>query len=261
MQRRTLLAVPALLAALALGGMPAAARSAPPAVAAAASLRYALDDAASAFRRQTGKAVRISYGASGGLVQQIESGAPFELFLSADEAHVFRLADRGLTVDRGRVYAVGRLALAAPAGSRLALDPGLKGLGRALDSGEVKRLAIANPETAPYGARAREALTATGLWEKARPKLVTGENIGQAFQFVATGGADAGFVSLSLVKSPGFRGRHVVVAAGLHQPLVQRMVLLKKAGPDARAFHDWLLTGAGQAVLARHGYAPPPAKG
>lgn len=252
MQRR------ALFAALLLLVTPVAARAAPPAVAAAASLRYALDEAATAFHRQTGKSVRISYGASGSLVQQIESGAPFELFLSADEAHVFRLADKRLTPDRGRIYAVGRLTLATPAGSRLVLDPRLAGLGKGLAAGDVRRLAIANPETAPYGARAREALTTAGLWGKAKPKLVTGENIGQAFQFVATGGADAGLVSLSLVKSPGFTGRYVVVDSALHQPLVQRMVLLEKAGPEARAFHDWLLTRPGQAVLARHGYAPPP---
>lgn len=246
-----------LLALWLLMAAPLAAQPAPPAIAAAASLRYALDEAATAFHAQTGKRIRLSYGASGSLVQQIESGAPFELFLSADEAHVFRLADRGFAPDRGRVYAVGRLALAAPAGSRLVLDSRLAGLGKGLASGAVRRLAIANPDIAPYGARAREALRATGLWDMAQPKLVTGENIGQAFQFVATGGADAGFVSLSLAKSPGFTGRFTLVDPSLHQPIVQRMLLLNKSGPDARAFHDWLLTSRGQSVLARHGYQPP----
>lgn len=250
MNRRSLIA-----AALLLLAAPAAAEAPP--IAAAASLRYALDEAAVAFRKESGQSVRISYGASGTLVQQIESGAPFELFLSADEEHVFRLADKGFAPDRGRVYAVGRLALATPRGSPLALDSELKGLGKALAAGQVRRLAIANPVTAPYGARAREALVATGLWEKAEPRLVTGENVGQAFQFVATGGADAGFVSLSLVKSPAFSGRYVLVSEKLHQPLTQRMLLLKAAGPQARAFHDWLLSPNGQALLARHGYAPP----
>lgn len=249
-----------VLFALCLALAAPAIAAAPPLVAAAASLRYALDEAAGAFHKQTGKQVRISYAASGNLVQQIENGAPFQLFLSADEEHVFRLADRGLTTDRGRAYAVGRLVLATPATSRLAPDPRLRGLGQALAAGRIKRLAIANPEIAPYGARAREALVATDLWDLAKPRLVQGESIGQAFQFVATGGADAGLVSLSLAKSPGFTGRYAIVDASLHQPLIQRMVLLKGAGADARAFHDWLLSRQGQALLARHGYTAPPAR-
>lgn len=264
MHRRDLLSRALIaLAAGALSPWPAAARAAPaaPAVAAASSLRYALDEAAAAFARQTGRQVRISYAASGSLVQQIEAGAPFQLFLSADDAHVFRLADRGRTLarSRGTVYAVGRLALAVPPGSPIATDPALSGFGEALRGGRIRRLAIANPETAPYGTRAREALTATDSWQLAQPRLVIGENVGQAFQFVATGGADAGFVSQSLVLSPGFKGRYALVDQRLHQPLTQRMVLLNGAGADARAFHNWLLSPRGQSVLARHGYAGPPA--
>lgn len=190
-------------------------------------------------------------------MQQIEAGAPFQLFLSADEEHVFRLADRGFSADRGQVYAVGRLALATPKGSAIRLDPELKGLGEALATGKVRRLSIANTVTAPYGTRAKEALAATGLWAQAEHRLVTGENVGQAFQFVATGAAEAGFVSLSLAKSPGFTGQYVVVSNRLHQPLTQRLLLLNKAGPTARAFRDWLLSPRGQALLARHGYLPP----
>ncbi|PZU51058.1 MAG: molybdate ABC transporter substrate-binding protein [Sphingomonas sp.] len=226
-------------------------------VAAAASLRYALDDAAAAFTRATGEQVRISYAASGNLVQQIEAGAPYQLFLSADEAHVFRLAEKRLAPGRGTVYAVGRLVYITPPGSVLKPDPALASLKAGLTSGQVRRLAIANPETAPYGARTVEALKAAGLWKQAEPRLVTGENIAQAFQFVASGAADAGFTSLSLVKSPGFKGRYALVPAQMHQPLTQRMVLLTNATPPARRFHDWLLSPAGQKILARHGYLPP----
>ena len=190
-------------------------------------------------------------------MQQIEAGAPFQLFLSADEAHVFRLAEGKFAPDRGQVYAVGRLALATPKGSTIRLDPNLKGLGEAFASGKVRRLAIANPATAPYGTRAKEALQASGLWAQAEPRLVTGENVGQAFQFVSTGAADAGFVSLSLTKSPGFTGQYVVVNEALHQPLTQRLLLLNTAGPTARAFRGWLLSPKGRALLARHGYLPP----
>jgi molybdate transport system substrate-binding protein len=251
MLRRTLLAL-FLLAAL-----PATAQDVPT-VAAAASLRYALDEAGAAFTRETRKQVRITYAASGSLVQQIEAGAPYQLFLSADEAHVFRLAEKRLAPDRGQVYAVGRLALVAPEGSPLKVDPQLKGLRRGLADGSVRRLAIANPDIAPYGARSREALQHAGLWEAAQPRLVFGENVGQAFQFATSGGAEGGFVSLSLVKSPAFRGTSATIPASWHQPLVQRMALLNGAGPTARAFHRWLLGPGGQAVLARHGYAPPP---
>ncbi|WP_199556053.1 molybdate ABC transporter substrate-binding protein [Sandaracinobacteroides hominis] len=251
MLRRIFLALLLLVAAPAIA-------QAPPAVAAAASLRYTLDEAAAAFARDTGKSVRITYAASGNLVQQIQNGAPYQLFLSADEAHVFKLAEQKLAVDRGTAYAVGRLALVAPPGSRLVVDPKLKGLTRALTDGSLKKLAIANPETAPYGTRTREVLQRLELWKLAQPRLVVGENIGQAFQFATTGGADGGFVSLSLVLSPGFKGRYAVVNDSWHQPLVQRMVLLKGAGADARAFHDWLLGPKGQAVLSRYGYSPPP---
>lgn len=248
-----LFALMALLAA-----HPAAAAQAP-AIAAAASLRYALDEAAAAFTRKTGRKLRLAYASSGNLVQQIEAGAPYQLFLSADETHVLRLAGKGLTPDTGRVYAVGRLAIITPAQGPVTADPALAGLRRALATGTVRKIAIANPDIAPYGTRAREALTTAGLWAAARPHLVQGDNVGQALQFVQTGGADAGLVSLSLALSPAFRGRHAVLPAQWHKPLSQRMVLMNRAGPDARAFHDWLLTPAGQAVLARHGYTAPPA--
>jgi molybdate transport system substrate-binding protein len=251
MHRRLFLALALALTA------PATAQDVP-SVAAAASLRYALDEAAAAFTRETRQSVRISYAASGSLVQQIEAGAPYQLFLSADEAHVFRLADKGLAENRGTIYAVGRLALIAPPGSSLGLDPKLKGLAKGLSDGSVTRLAIANPETAPYGAAARDALAATGLWPRASAVLVTGENVGQAFQFVTSGNAQAGLVSLSLVKSDGFTGRSALVDSSLHKPLVQRMALLKGAGPTARRFHDWLLSPKGQKLLARYGYGPPP---
>jgi molybdate transport system substrate-binding protein len=234
-------------------------RAEAPAIAAAASLRYALDEAIAAFAKATGASVRPVYGASGNLVQQIRNGAPFELFLSADEAHVLALAKDGLTPDQGRAYAVGRLVLIAAPTSKLAVDPKLAGLRKGLKDGSVAKIAIANPEVAPYGMRSREALEKAGLWAAVKPKLVFGENIGQTFQFATTGGADGGFVSLSLVKAPDFKGRWALIAEDWHQPLVQRMVLLKGAGPEAKRFHDWLLSPAGQAVLKRHGYAPPPA--
>ncbi len=248
------------LALLAVAALPVAASAAPVSVAAAASLRTALDEAAKAFQAETGIAVQPIYGASGSLVQQIKAGAPFQLFLSADEEHVFRLADAGLTRDRGQVYGVGRLALVAAKGSSLAVDPELEGLRKALQEGRVKRFAIANPETAPYGKRAMEALTHAGLNKLAKPRLVYGENIGQALQFATTGGADGGLVSLSLVLNPASGVRYALVPDDWHQPLTQRIVLLKTAGADATRFHGWMLGPKGQALLARYGYTQAPTR-
>ena len=231
------------------------ARAEVPTVAAAASLRYALDEAAEAFAKAGGIRPRISYAASGNLVQQIRQGAPYGLFLSADEGHVAVLEQAGLTEGGGVIYAVGRLALAVPPGSKL--EPTMAALKAGLADGRVRKLAIANPVTAPYGARAVEAMKAAGVWQAAQPRLVTGENIGQAFQFVSAGGADAGFVSFSLALSSGFRGRYQLVPADLHAPLTQEMVLLKGAGPETRRFRDWLLGPAGAAILKRHGYQRP----
>ncbi len=257
MRRRT--AIFLLLNGLLAGPLQAASTEPPPAIAAAASLRYALDEAAAAFTRETGRPLRLTYGASGNLVQQIRNGAPYQLFLSADEAHVQKLALEGRIEGEGTAYAVGRLAIIASADSPLTVDPHLKGLSRALQNGSLKKLAIANPETAPYGARSREALMHIGLWDLAKPRIVTAENIGQAFQFAATGGADGGFVSLSLVKSPGFSGRYALIPESWHKPIVQKMALVKGAGPTARAFQRWLLGPRGQEILTRYGYSPVPA--
>ena len=230
-----------------------------PAIAVAENVKFAIEAIAAAFERETGHALRISTGSSGKFAQQILQGAPFELFLSADEENVFRLADAGLTRDRGTIYAAGRLAIFAPHGSPVAPDETLAGLKAALAAGKVKRFAIANPEVAPYGQRAVEALTHAGLWAAVKPRLVIGENVAQAAQFASSGSTEGGIVALSLVLAPELarRGRHALIPAAWHKPLGQRMVLMKKAGAVAAAFHRYLQTPAAQAVFERHGYTVP----
>lgn len=227
-----------------------------PLVAAAASLQGALRDAAAAFGAETGSAPRLVFGASGSLVRQIEQGAPFELFLSADEAFVRRLAARGHARDEGVVYGTGRIVLFAPHGSRLDPARGLDSLGEALAAGRIARFAIANPETAPYGLAAQQALTAAGLWEAIRPRLVIGESIAQAAQFATAGGSEGGIIALSLAVSPALRarGRHALLPEGLHAPLRQRMVLTRRAGPAAERFMAWLQTPPARRILAAHGF-------
>jgi molybdate transport system substrate-binding protein len=248
----------AFAAALAVAARGAAAEPAP-AVAVAENVKFAVDELAASFQRATGRALRISTGSSGKFAQQIMQGAPFELFLSADEAMVFRLADAGLTRDRGIVYAAGRLVIFAPHGSPIVPDESLAGLRAALAAGKVKRFAIANPEVAPYGQRAVEALTHAGLWDAIRPRLVMGENVAQAAQFASSGSTEGGIVALSLALVPELarRGRAARIPAAWHKPLNQRMVLLKKAGPAAEAFYRHLQTPAARAVFERHGYTVP----
>lgn len=254
---RPLAAVLALLvSALAMGS---ASRASEPLVAAASDLQFALAKLVDAFQADTGRSVRVVTGSSGNFARQIRQGAPFELFLSADEAYVLDLARDGHLRDEGVLYAIGRLALLVPDGSPISLDDGPEGLATALAEGRVRRFAIANPEHAPYGARAEEWLRHHGLWETIRPRLVFGENVSQAAQFALSGSAEGGIVAWSLLHSPvlSSRGRHRLLDEAGHAPLRQRMALTRRAGPAAERFYRWLQSPAAREVLARHGFALP----
>lgn len=231
----------------------------PPVVAAAASLNGALPEIAARFARERGTSVELVFGASGALTRQIQDGAPFELFLSADEEFPDRLTALGLTRDRGAVFTVGRLALYASADSPLAIDAGLDGLARFLESGRNGRFAIANPDVAPYGRAAEAVLRRRGLWDAVRPRLVLGDTVAQAAQFASTGNAIGGLVAYSLIVAPGFApgGRHAVIPAGDYPPLRQRMVLTRRAGPVATAFYAYVLGDPAQATLERYGFSRP----
>lgn len=247
-----------LLAASAAGVVGAGAT--PPArqqvrVAAASDLKFALAELAGQYRRHSGQGVELNLGSSGQFAQQIRQGLPVDLYMSADEEFVLQLAAAGLTQGRGAMYALGRIAALVPASSTVSLDAGLKGLREAWP--HVKHLAIANPQHAPYGRAARQALERLGLWEMAREKLVLGENIAQATQFVTSGAAQAGITALSLALAPevGRLARHLVLPANLHEPLRQRMVLLKAARPGAEEFYNFLQGSAARQVFERFGFA------
>ena len=230
-----------------------------PAVAAAANLNFALTEIADRFARDRGTRVELVFGASGTLARQILDGAPFELFLAADEEFPNHLAKAGLTRDAGAVYALGRLALFAPTGSPLVVDERLEGLASLVKKGGVTRFAIANPEVAPYGRAAEAVLRKRGLWDALRPRLVLGDTIAQAAQFATTGNAVGGLIAYSLVLAPGFAGRgtYAVVSEADHEPLRQRMVLLKQARPAVVQFYDYLQSDAARATLRKHGYGVP----
>ncbi len=230
-----------------------------PTIAAASDLKFALDDIAKEFQASTGKPVRITYGSSGNFFQQIAQDAPFEMFLSADEGFVFKLADQGLTADRGALYATGRIVMFVPTGSPVTADERLVDLTRAVREGRVSKFAIANPEHAPYGRAAMQALQKIGLWSAIEPKLVLGENVSQAAQFATSGSTQGGIFAYSLALAPVFadKGKFVLIPEDLHEPLRQRMVLTKKATPVAREFYQYLQQPAARVVFRRYGFVLP----
>lgn len=238
---------------------PAVSAQKPPTVAAAANLNVVLPEIATQFERDRGARVEIVFGASGVLTRQIRDGAPFDLFLSADEALPQQLAAAGLTRDAGVVYAIGRLAIFAPHDSPLEVDASLDGLARLLKGGTAFRFAIANPDVAPYGQAAIAVLRKRALWDLVQPHIVLGDTIAQAAQFASSGNAAGGLIAYSIALSPEFatRGRHAVIADGDYPPLMQRMVLLKKAGPIAEQFYAYLQSPPARATLQKHGFALP----
>lgn len=218
-------------------------------VAVAANFSDAAKEIGALFEAESGYRPLFSFGATGQLYTQIAQGAPFDVFLAADQARPERAVSEGFAVADSRfTYARGRLALFSQDEERITSEAVLR-------DGTFAKLAIANPLTAPYGAAAVEALQALGLREALQSKLVQGNNASQAFQFVATGNAEVGFVALSqLAVHEG--GSHWVVPSALHEPIAQDAVLLT-AGKDketARAFLDFLKSDAARAVLARYGY-------
>jgi len=229
-------------------------------VAAAADLKFALDAAVPDFRKSRPDVdVKVTYGSSGSFFAQIESGAPFDLFLSADVDYPEKLAARGLTVPGSEfLYATGRIVVWVRKESPL--DVAGQGLS-ALTGPSVKKVAIANPRHAPYGRAAEAALKSLGAWDAVREKLVFGENVAQAAQFVESGAADAGIVALSLALAPemAVKGRWAEIPPSAHPPLRQGGVILKSsASPDAaKVFRDYLVGPAGRAVLTRYGFALP----
>ena len=286
-----------LIAVLVTGLLPrtgggADARDDVPVVAAASDLQFAVAEIAEAFAAQSwrtgagagrsegesaaassearetaggggggegGMAVRLVMGSTGQFARQIRQGAPFELFMAADEQYVLDLHRDGFTRDAGDLYALGRIAMIVPSDAALGADGTLESLRRALAEGRIRRFAIANPDHAPYGQRAREALRHAGLWESIQPHLVLGENVSQAAQFALSGNAEGGLVAYSLALAPKLSARsaYELIPADWHAPLRQRMVLLRGAGPVAKAFYAYLQSPSARKILVRHGFVLP----
>jgi molybdate transport system substrate-binding protein len=227
-------------------------------IAAASDLIFAMSDIAATFEKATGCTVRVSTGSSGNFLSQIENDAPFDVFFSADIEYPKMLESEGLAAPGSTyLYAVGKIVLWVRNESRLDISKGLAAL---RDPG-IRKVAIANPQHAPYGRAAEEALHKAGVYEEVKNRLVLGENISQAAQFVESGNADAGILALSLAVSPGLKekGRFSSVPENLYDPIEQGVVVIRASrNPQgARAFLDYIKSPATSMLLERYGFVLP----
>jgi molybdate transport system substrate-binding protein len=250
LRRRALLLVVVMTVSLA-----SAARAQEIRVAAAADLKFAMQDVAAQFEKQSGAKVDVTYGSSGNFFSQLQNGAPFDLFFSADIDYPKKLEAAGLA-EPGTLYeyAIGRIAIWTPADATV--DVASLGWKALLDP-SVQKIAIANPEHAPYGRAAVAALQKADIYEQVKPKLVYGENISQAAQFVQSGNAQAGIVAMSLAVSPGMKdGKRWEIPADMHPPIEQAAIILKSVAnkEGARAFLEFVKSSAGRATLAKYGF-------
>ena len=220
-------------------------------VAVASNFQVPAAEIAARFEAKSGAGISLVPGATGRLYAQIVHGAPFAVFLAADKKRPRLLEERGAAIAGSRfTYAIGRLVLWSPAAGFV--DP----QGKLLATGRFRHLALASPSLAPYGRAAAQALRRLGLWERLEAKMVFGENIGQAFQFVASGNAELGFVAASRLIAAHAAGSSWPVPEALHDPIEQQAVLLQDSAA-ARAFLAFLKKPAATAIIRRYGYAVP----
>src|SRR3977135_1576363 len=227
-------------------------------IAAAADLKFAMGELAANFEKQTGNSVNVTYGSSGCVFSKIHNGSPFDLFFSADVEYAKKLEAGGLA-EPGTLYnyAVGRIVIWMPQGVKVDLNA--QGMNALLDAA-IQKIAIANPTHAPFGRAAVGAMKKSGIYEKVEPKLVYGENVSQAAQFVQSGNAQAGIIALSLAISPPMKdGRSWQVPAEMHPAIEQAAIVLKSAKNKdaARAFLEFVKSKEGRATLEKFGFVIP----
>ena len=211
----------------------------------------------SAFIASGKPEMRIVYGSSGNFASQIMNGAPFNLLISADEYYPLELFKNGKTIDAGKVYAIGSLAILTKNSSGIKLSSDKAELARVI--AKANKIAIAKPELAPYGRAAVEYLKAIKLWDLAKDKLVYADNVGMATMYVSTGGADLGFTALSLAKSPEIAKdtSYVELDRALYEPIKQRMVLIKGASLEANDLYQFMQSPKAKQILTQYGYGLP----
>lgn len=219
----------------------------------AANMKDAFTDIQNQFQKENKGELKVIYGSSGNFASQIMNGAPFHLFISADEQYPLELFKKGKTINEGTVYAIGKLALITNKGKGIALDGSKGKIADAIK--KANKIALAKPELAPYGQASVEYLKANNLWELANSKIVYADNIAMAAMFVTTGSADIGFTALSITKSPALaRQISSVELNDGYQPIKQRMVLIKNATPDAVRLYEFMQAPKAKEILRAHGY-------
>lgn len=222
-------------------------------VAAASDLQFAFTEIGQQFEAETGQKVTFTYGSTGNLTTQIENGAPFDILAAANVSFVESLTEQGLTIpDTQQLYAQGRIVLVVNRESGVEATS----LEDLLDPA-ITRIAIANPEHAPYGQAAREALQSAGVWAEIEEKVVLGENVSQTLQFVQTGDAPVGIVALSIANVPEVTG--TLLPAELHEPINQALAVIRSTTNEAgaRAFIDFVNSPAGRDIMKRYGFLLP----
>jgi molybdate transport system substrate-binding protein len=230
-------------------------------VAAAADLQSVMAEIARVFEAQTGATVDVAYGSSGNFYAQIQNGAPLDVFFSADNEYPLRLEESGFAEPHSSViYGIGKIVLWMPANAKCNPE---RDQWQCLQDPSLRKIAIANPALAPYGRAALAALQKAGIYDAVKAKLVLGENISQAAQFVQSGNAEAGIIAYSLALSPALQsGRRWVIPAELYPPIEQTVVVLKSAKEKraAQEFVKFATQGAGREILAKYGFEPLPAR-
>ena len=225
-------------------------------VAAAADLKFAMGEIVTGFNKNhAGNEVQVVYGSSGKFHTQIQQDAPYDLFFSADIAYPRELAKQGMAASEVKPYAVGRIVLWSAE-----IDATKMTLTNLTDS-KITKIAIANPKHAPYGKRAEEALRSAGLWEKVQPKLVFGENISQAAQYVQSGNAQVGIIALSLALNPELSkyGGHYLIPDTMHNPLEQGFIITKLGAkkPLVKEFAEYMGSKLARAIMTKYGFVLP----
>ena len=226
-------------------------------VAVAANMKDAFAQINAAFKAAGNSDIRIVYGSSGNFTAQIMNGAPFNLFISADEHFPIELYKKGKAIDEGVVYAIGKLAIVSQNSAGMNLVDDKAGLMKAIN--KANKIAIAKPELSPYGKAAVEYLKAEGLWAIAKDKLIYADNVGIATMYVITGAADLGFTALSLAKSAEVakETQFILVNSKLYEPIQQRMVLIGGAPREAIMLYQFMQSSQAKSILQKYGYSTP----
>ena len=226
-------------------------------VAVAANMKDAFGEIATAFKVTGKPELRVVYGSSGTFTAQIMNGAPFNLFIAADEHFPLELYKNGKAVNEGAIYAIGKLALITKTSSGIPLAENKTEIAKAI--AKANKIAIAKPELAPYGKVAMEYLKAEGLGDLAKDKLVYADNIGVATTYVVSGAADLGFTALSLAKSPEVakETQFILLDSKLYQPIAQRMILIKGAPQEAQDLYQFMQSSQAKSILRKYGFTTP----